>query len=112
LVIGKRWAEGVSSEIRGPSGRPFGALERSSFGWVAQYKGHTLPDRPVLFIDPGDPQRFALSASTRDAQLAATALLAGGDNWQVHVKSGNDHLLALICMLAIVVTSEELHPGH
>jgi hypothetical protein len=77
-------------------------------GWRVENQGRT-----VLFIDPGDQQRFQLSASTGDGHEAASAILAGSDAWEVHVKPGNDPLLALGCMLAIVLTSEDLYPqGH
>jgi hypothetical protein len=90
-------------ELCGPRGRHYGLLKPGEGTWQAQHKMHK--GCPLLSIELIDLPSFTITASASDSTTAVSATLVGANGaWQVHAKPGSDPLLALLCMLAMVLT--------
>lgn len=87
-------------EIRGPKGNAYGLLEPGDGGWLAKRGG-----RVVLRIAGGAHR--GLQAFSSDEAMIATAT-PGGERLSVQVSPGVDALLTLLCMLAVVLMSQNL----
>jgi hypothetical protein len=102
-------------ELCGPGGRHYGTLippggtlkqvatpvGAGEAVWRAQYRASC---HSVLDVELIDLPSFTVTASAGDSVAVSATLVGANGAWQVHAKPGSDPLLALICMLAMVLT--------
>jgi len=91
-----------SAEIRGRAGESYGELTPVSSGWEVQRRGRTM-----LAVSALDAKTMGISASLPDGRVIAKGAAAGDNSESVglNVDAGNDTLLVLLCVLAVIVMS-------
>lgn len=86
-------------EIRGSSGQRFGTLEPTANGWCVHRRGRALL---YVELEHGTTEVKAMGA---DGRVQAVASRTTSEAMQMHLDSGVDALLCLLCVLAAVLMS-------
>lgn len=89
-----------AAEIWGRAGENYGEFTPVVGGWEVRRRGRTL-----LVLSTVDTRTMEITASLPDGNTIATTSARDNENLGLYVDAGNDTLLVLLCVLAVILMS-------